>query len=208
MVEPKAHHQVSDFHNCAVIVAHPDDETLWAGGTILMHPESKWTIVTLCRASDPDRAPKFSKALERLNAAGRMGDLDDGPEQLPLPARDVQSTIMSLLPSDRFDLVITHGLWGEYTRHLRHEDAAKAVMALREGGRLSAKELRMFAYEDGGGKHLPRPNRNADIIVNLPEEIWQAKYDIIRRIYGFGPESFEAQTTPKQEAFWRLGTKK
>jgi LmbE family N-acetylglucosaminyl deacetylase len=208
MVEPKAHHQVFDFHNCAVIAAHPDDETLWAGGTILMHPESKWTIVTLCRASDRDRAPKFSKALERLNAVGQMGDLDDGPEQLPLPARDVQNTIMSLLPSDRFDLVITHGLWGEYTRHLRHEEAAKAVMALRERGRLSAKELRMFAYQDAGGKHLPRPNRDADVMVNLPEEIWQAKYDIIRKIYGFDPESFEARTTPKQEAFWRLGTKK
>jgi LmbE family N-acetylglucosaminyl deacetylase len=208
MVEPKAHHQVFDFHNCAVIAAHPDDETLWAGGTILMHPESKWTIVTLCRASDRDRAPKFSKALERLNAVGQMGDLDDGPEQLPLPARDVQNTIMSLLPSDRFDLVITHGLWGEYTRHLRHEEAAKAVMALRERGRLSAKELRMFAYQDAGGKHLPRPNRDADVMVNLPEEIWQAKYDIIGKIYGFGPESFEARTTPKQEAFWRLGTKK
>ncbi len=173
-----------------------------------MHSESKWTILTLCRASDRDRAQKFSKALERLNASGQMGDLDDGPEQSPLPARDVQNTVMSLLPSDRFDLVITHGLWGEYTRHLRHEEVAKAVIALRDSGRLSARELRMFAYEDGGGKYLPRPKRDADLIVNLPEEIWQAKYDLISKIYGFGPESFEARTTPKQEAFWRLGTKK
>jgi LmbE family N-acetylglucosaminyl deacetylase len=33
----------SDFtkenNECAVIVAHPDDETLWAGGLMLMHPE-------------------------------------------------------------------------------------------------------------------------------------------------------------------------
>ena len=26
-------------NECAVIVAHPDDETLWAGGLMLMHPE-------------------------------------------------------------------------------------------------------------------------------------------------------------------------
>ena len=25
-----------------MIVAHPDDETLWAGGTILKHPEWHW----------------------------------------------------------------------------------------------------------------------------------------------------------------------
>ena len=30
-----------------VIVAHPDDETLWAGGTLLMHPDCRWTVVTL-----------------------------------------------------------------------------------------------------------------------------------------------------------------
>jgi LmbE family N-acetylglucosaminyl deacetylase len=29
--------------NVAIIVAHPDDETLWAGGTILNHPY--WRIL-------------------------------------------------------------------------------------------------------------------------------------------------------------------
>ena len=43
----------------AVIVAHPDDETLWAGGTILSHPSNKWFIICLCRASDTDRSVRF-----------------------------------------------------------------------------------------------------------------------------------------------------
>ena len=59
----------------AVIVAHPDDETLWAGGTILMYPEWDWFVVTLCRANDPDRAPKFHRVLEILHAKGDMGNL-------------------------------------------------------------------------------------------------------------------------------------
>jgi LmbE family N-acetylglucosaminyl deacetylase len=29
----------------AVIVAHPDDEVLWAGGLMLMHPDSNWTVI-------------------------------------------------------------------------------------------------------------------------------------------------------------------
>lgn len=194
-----------EYTNCAVVVAHPDDETLWAGGTLLLHPDSCWTVVTLCRKSDPDRAPKFERALEQYNAKGLMGDLDDGPEQKPLRTVEVEDAIMELLPSDRYDLILTHGPWGEYTRHRRHEEASKAVMALRESGRLSAKEVWMFAYEDGGKKYLPRPSRDADIQVRLPADIWQTKYRIITEVYGFGPDSFEARTTPKEEAFWVLG---
>jgi LmbE family N-acetylglucosaminyl deacetylase len=114
---------------CALVVAHPDDETLWAGGTILLHPEAKWTVVTLCRKSDQDRAPKFFRALEEFGAEGIMGDLDDEPEQFPLDDREVQNTLVELLPRNAFDLIITHSLWGEYTRHLRHEETAEAVTA-------------------------------------------------------------------------------
>lgn len=190
------------YEKCAVIVAHPDDETLWSGGTILMHPESKWTVVTLCRKSDPDRAPKFFKALEALNAVGAMGDLDDGPDQNPLSNRDVQNTILELLPVGRFDLVITHGMWGEYTKHLRHEEAGMAVFALLNSERLSARNVWRFAYDDGEGKNLPKAKPEADLRTKLTDEIWQRKYEIITDIYGFGPDSFEAKTTPREEAFW------
>lgn len=190
------------FEKCAVIVAHPDDETLWAGGAMLMHPESRWTVVTLCRASDPDRAPKFFRALEILNATGVMGDLDDGPDQTPLPAPQVQNTIIDLLPTSMFDLVITHGLWGEYTRHLRHEETGKAVLALWNTGRLTAKEIWRFAYEDGNGKYLPRAVADADMRTRLTDGIWQQKYDIITKTYDFAPDSFEAKATPRDEAFW------
>jgi LmbE family N-acetylglucosaminyl deacetylase len=190
------------FRKCAVVVAHPDDETLWTGGTLLMHPESKWTVVTLCRKSDPDRAPRFFKAIEKLNATGAMGDLDDGPEQRPLTSHEVQHEIIQNLPSDRFDLIITHGLNGEYTRHLRHEETAQAVMALWKSERLLAGQIWRFAYEDGGRNYLPRAIIDADMHMMLPKEIWQRKYDIITNIYGFSPDSFEAGTTPREEAFW------
>jgi len=185
-----------------------------------MHPESKWTVVTLCRKSDPDRSPKFFRALEKFNATGAMGDLDDGPEQTPLDERKVQDTIIQFLApclqglaadrsvlrplgttKDEFDLIVTHGLQGEYTRHLRHEEVAKSVLKLWQNGQLPAKEIWMFAYEDGGRKYLPRPVDNPDILINLPGEIWQQKYDIITKIYGFGPDSFEAKTVPRQEAY-------
>jgi len=199
--------QAWEFSSCAVIVAHPDDEMLWAGGTILMHPQIRWTVITLCRKSDPDRAAKFEQVMKYVGAKGIMGDLDDSPEQKPLAERDVRKTILSLLPMDRFDLVMTHSRWGEYTRHLRHEETSRAVLALFNTKELPSKRVWMFAYEDGGGKYLPKPTRDSDVQVWLPERIWQEKYKIITEIYGFGADSFEAKCCPKQEAFWQLGAK-
>ena len=197
----RGHTETFNFGSCVVIVAHPDDETLWAGGIILMHPQCEWTVLTLCRKSDPDRSPRFFRALQQLNATGAMGDLDDGPQQLPLDERKTQDTIVELLASASFDLIITHGLQGEYTRHLRHEETAKAVLTLWKNEILSATELWMFAYEDGGRKYLPRPVDDPDVLVKLPEEIWRKKYEIITQTYGFTADSFEAKTTPRQEAF-------
>jgi len=193
------------FERCIVIVAHPDDEVLWAGGTILLHPDCSWTVLALCRKSDADRAARFFRAAEALGAAGIIGDLDDGPEQRPLEPRVVQEAILDLLPADRYDLILTHSKWGEYTRHRRHEEVGAAVMALREATRLNARQLRAFAYEDGAGKYLPRPVAEADIQLVLPDEIWQKKYDIVTGIYGHQPDSFEARATPRREAFWTLG---
>jgi LmbE family N-acetylglucosaminyl deacetylase len=188
----------------AVIVAHPDDETLWAGGTILNQPAWSWFIATLCRASDGDRAPRFFQALKVLGADGKMRDLDDGPEQKPLPESEVQETILQLLPQKHFDLIISHNPAGEYTRHLRHEETGKAVITLWHLGKIYADELWTFAYEDGGRQYLPRPIKTAHIYQILPEEIWQKKYSMITSTYGFEKNGFEAKTTPRAEAFWKF----
>ncbi len=193
--------------SAAVIVAHPDDETLWAGGLLLAHPEWDWFVAGLCRASDPDRAPKFRRALQRFGARGALADLDDGPDQVELPAELVRRTVQELLPARRFDLILTHGPQGEYTRHRRHEETSRAVVALWQEAYLQAPALWLFAYEDGAGAHLPEPAAHAHRTDILPPAIWQAKYRVITEIYGFAADSWEARTTPREEAFWCMERK-
>ena len=189
--------------NAAVIVAHPDDETLWTGGTILSHSAINWTIITLCRKSDPDRNPRFFKAMESLHATGVMGDLDDGPDQKPLAGQTVEKTILSLLPCGApFDLALTHSPFGEYTRHRRHEETGHAVQSLWLSGQLKVRSLWLFAYEDGNKRYLPKAIETAHIRTMLSQDILNEKYRIITDIYGFTPDSYEARTTPKREAFW------
>ena len=188
----------------AVVVAHPDDETLWCGGYILTHPEFLWRIVTLCRADDPDRAPKFRRILQCLGADGEMADLDDGPEQAPLPLKQVQETTARLLAGTSFDLILTHGPNGEYTRHRRHDECCQAVVALWRSGVVDTRRLWLFAYEDGNRAYLPRVRDDADRRDLLAHEVWLEKRRLITDLYGFGPESWEAQITPQEEGFWCL----
>jgi len=187
-----------------VIVAHPDDETLWAGGEILLHQSWKWFIICLSRKNDIKRAPKFFEVLKELHAEGIMGDLDDGPEQTSLNEEVVEDAITSLLPHRHFDRIITHNPTGEYTRHLRHEETCKAVMQLWEKGKIIADELWTFAYDDGNKTHLVLANTNAPIYHQLSERISLQKFNIITKIYGYDKESWEAKNTPKEEAFWKF----
>ncbi|MCF8368938.1 MAG: PIG-L family deacetylase [Bacteroidales bacterium] len=190
--------------NVVIIVAHPDDETLWAGGTILSNPLWKCFIVCLCRGSDNERASKFYKALKVLNSEGVMGNLDDGPDQNPLDEKVVEYAILDLLPSQHYDLVISHNPSGEYTRHIRHEEIGKAVIKNWYTGKISASELWTFAYEDGNKEYYPKPVENATVYRTLTNRIWQRKYKIITETYGFKKNSFEAETTPRAESFWQF----
>jgi len=188
-----------------VIVAHPDDEIIWAGGTLLMHPEWQWTVISLCRASDLERAAKFQRAAEKLGISGIMADLDDGPQQAPLSEYVIQQTILSLIPSTQFDLLLTHSPFGEYTRHRRHEEVGSAVGRLWREGDIHSHEMWMFAYQDtgrGGKGDSPYPIAEAHQRLVLPEHVWLQKYKIITDIYGFTPESYEAEIVQSREAFW------
>ena len=195
------HSELANFNHVLVVVAHPDDETLWAGGLLLSHPEWSPFIVSLCRGQDPDRAPKFRKALERLGAKGAMGNLDDGPEQIPLPAALVQDALLALLPERAFDLLLTHAPEGEYTRHRRHEEVSRAVSDSLRNGSLRARGLWQFAYEDGGGVYSPRPRPDACVRLPLSDTVWTRKHGILTEVYGFAATSWEAQVAPRTEAF-------
>ena len=156
----------------------------------------------MCRGDDPERSPRFFNALKILEAEGKIGNLDDGPEQKPLSSQEIKESILSLMPRLEYDMIFTHSPEGEYTRHKRHEEIGQQVITLWNNKKIYSKQLWLFAYEDGGGAYIPRPIQSADRFIELERIIWQKKYSIITEVYNFSANSFEAKTVPLCEAFW------
>lgn len=97
--------------NCLILTAHPDDETLWAGGLVAMRPLVKFTCIccsTPRRATEMQRAYEFFKACEVLGVQARqLPQVETNPGQaLPVP--------LSVDELNSFDSVVTHNKTGEY----------------------------------------------------------------------------------------------
>jgi hypothetical protein len=155
-----------------MVVAHPDDETLWGAGIILRNP-GDWTVVACSTPmSDPVRAVKFEEALRRLGAKGRVSPyLETFSSRLPM---DVDI--------DGFDVIVTHGANGEYghPHHCQVSDHVRAHASCRVitfGFETGAEVLRLTAAEAASKAHalqaydhvLPYDGRT------LPK--WQALLD-------------------------------
>lgn len=186
-----------------IIVAHPDDETIWMGGTILRNRKWSWTILSLCRENDPDRRPKFEKVCEIYNAKPIISNLDDEILQ-PLKINDIIKKIEKILPSLDYDYVFTHGLNGEYG-HIRHKEIHKAVKKMINNGILKCRKLFFFSYNLPNKKTLdkkiPSPSVNYDFSIKLKDLELSKKKEIINHIYGFQTNSFELLSCQNIEPF-------
>ena len=187
----------------AIIVAHPDDETIWSGGLILKNPEWQWTVLSLCRADDPDRSRRFESVSRLLGFDAFISDVDDSnPLRQIDTQRDIGSRILNFLASTCWDLCLTHGSNGEYG-HPRHKEVHGEVLRLAHDGTLECRQLWTFAYECNVQKRFCIPHSNANELVHLSDKELFEKRRIVHGEYGYGEDSFEVRSCITPESFRR-----
>lgn len=183
--------------NALAIVAHPDDEIIWMGGTIIRNKDWDWTIVSLSRKNDNQRAPLFRKVCNSLKAKCKISDLED-EELKPLSLEIIEDKILSLLDRKEYDYIFTHGENGEYG-HIRHREIHRAVKKLIKEKKLECKKIFYFAYTNKDGECLAK--ERADKYINLSDIEFSYKKMLLMKIYGFKKESFEEKACSGIEAF-------
>jgi len=128
-----------------VLVAHPDDEALWFGGSLLQLRDNGAEIIIACATHGRDRvrAAEFKKLCATLDGVGILMDFPDGGGRRKLPdfthELDQRLADLSMRPAE-LGLVITHAPHGNERGHSDH------IYCYRHARRWAARHGVAFSF--------------------------------------------------------------
>lgn len=120
-----------------MIVAHPDDESLFGGEALTS--SAGWTVICVTNATNDERRREFIAAMSSIGAnytiLGHVDHLGSGNFSARLDEQ-----LDALLDEFPYDMVVTHNEWGEYG-HPQHRALHRIVRRL-----VANRPLYVFAH--------------------------------------------------------------
>lgn len=106
-----------------MIVAHPDDESIFGGAALLR--EKGWKVICLTNANNEIRSDEFHKAMRRVGASCEIWDYPDiyGGS---FDSKQLRKDLSKVITKHQFRRIVTHNLQGEYG-HSQHKSLSKIL---------------------------------------------------------------------------------
>lgn len=189
-----------------LVVAHPDDESIFFAGLLLKKSKIPWKIICMTDANADGhgiaRLNQFRRAAKLLKAKKiECWKYPDIYEQR-LPVEEISQRLLQKTPGEKILNVYTHGIIGEYG-HPHHQDVSAAVfMAFPES------RIRSVAYNCFPEEVVPLTAKDYALKTKVLSKIY---HDEIRRFSNFLPatssEGFARVTKKEVLALYRFFTK-
>lgn len=109
--------------NKLMVVAHPDDETVFGGSHLLR--EKNWTVVCITNGNNKKRTYEFEKAMKVVGADYQIWSYRD-TYSYHFDSVALEKDLRKLIQKQKFKKVVTHGLRGEYG-HPQHKVIARIM---------------------------------------------------------------------------------
>lgn len=117
----------TDRVSCLMIVAHPDDETLWGGAHL---NQDDYLVVCITNSSNKIRSEEFSKSMKISNDQFLMLDYPDKVmgkrDNWKNVYNQIEDDIEKIVSLKKWKLIVTHNPDGEYG-HIHHKMTSKIV---------------------------------------------------------------------------------
>lgn len=153
--------------NNLLVVAHPDDETIFFGGLVQVYRRRPWKVICVTDGNADNEGEKrksdFFAACSQMKA--KTFEMWDFPDRFDARL-DVDALTRKLQAEDAAE-VFTHGALGEYG-HPHHQDVCLAAYRAFQGRAI----IWSTAY-----------NCFAEKIVRVPRRAYESKAQILSRTY-------------------------
>lgn len=155
-----------------MIVAHPDDETLWGGEAL--EQEKGWLVICLTNSQNKLRADKFNKAMDIFQVERKMYNFPDlGNEPFTLDVlKDLEIVLANIVNQPLVKKVVTHGPDGEYG-HAAH----KTISSIIKNVISDENRLHYFSFSKPGREKVSEKKQKAfDVYFDsVNDDLWFAK---------------------------------
>jgi hypothetical protein len=123
-------------YNKLIIVAHPDDETLW--GYNQLNKKNGWKILCITNANNNIRVKELTHIANYFNAALEIWNYTDNPVKYNMHPQ-LYIDIKKEIDKPNVKMVLTHNPLGEYG-HIQHKKVSQVVLTV------SKKPTYVFSY--------------------------------------------------------------